>query len=146
METIIRALAVYFFLLLLFRVSGKRTLSQITTFDLILLLIMSEAVQQAMTSQDFSITNAILLTSTLVAAEAALTVIQRHSKTIDRIVDGTPLVIVEDGKPILHVMKKERIDTSEVMQAARELHGLERMDQIKIAVLERHGGITIIPN
>jgi uncharacterized membrane protein YcaP (DUF421 family) len=145
MDSVLRALAIYVFLLVIFRVAGKRTMAQITVFDFVLLLIISEATQQAMIGQDFSITNAVLVITTLVGAERGLTWVQRRFKTVDRLLDGLPLVLVEDGKPFDDRLKAERIDIEEILAAARETQGLARLDQIKYAVLEQTGGISIIP-
>jgi uncharacterized membrane protein YcaP (DUF421 family) len=145
MDSVLRALAIYVFLLVIFRVAGKRTMAQITVFDFVLLLIISEATQQAMIGQDFSITNAVLVITTLVGAERGLTWVQRRFKTVDRLLDGLPLVLVEDGKPFDDRLKAERIDVEEILAAARETQGLARLDQIKYAVLEQTGGISIIP-
>jgi len=145
MDSVLRALAVYIFLLVIFRVAGKRTMAQVTVFDFVLLLIISEATQQAMIGQDFSITNAVLVISTLIGAERGLTWIQRRFKTVDRLLDGLPLVLVQDGKPFEDRLKQERIDVSEILAAARQTQGLARMDQIKYAVLEQTGGISIVP-
>ncbi|MFM8321657.1 MAG: DUF421 domain-containing protein [Chloroflexota bacterium] len=145
MFIILRGLAVFFFLLVVFRISGKRTLAQITTFDLVLLLIISEVVQQAMLGDDFSMTNGILLVLTLVGADIGLSLVKQHSRPIERWVEGLPVVIVEDGRPIKERMDLARVDEDDILSRARELQGLERMDQIKYAVLERSGGITIIP-
>jgi uncharacterized membrane protein YcaP (DUF421 family) len=145
MDSVLRALAVYVFLLVIFRVAGKRTMAQVTVFDFVLLLIISEATQQAMIGQDFSITNAILVITTLIGAERGLTWIQRRFQTVDRLLDGLPLVLVQDGKPFEDRLKQERIDISEILAAARQTQGLARMDQIKYAVLEQTGGISIVP-
>ena len=145
MDSVLRALAVYIFLLVIFRVAGKRTMAQVTVFDFVLLLIISEATQQAMIGQDFSITNAVLVISTLIGAERGLTWIQRRFQTVDRLLDGLPLVLVQDGKPFEDRLKQERIDVSEILAAARQTQGLARMDQIKYAVLEQTGGISIVP-
>jgi uncharacterized membrane protein YcaP (DUF421 family) len=145
MDSVLRALAVYVFLLVIFRVAGKRTMAQVTVFDFVLLLIISEATQQAMIGQDFSITNAALVITTLIGAERGLTWVQRRFKSVDRLLDGLPLVLVEDGKPFEDRLKQERIDISEILAAARQTQGLARLDQIKYAVLEQTGGISIIP-
>jgi uncharacterized membrane protein YcaP (DUF421 family) len=144
MDTIFRALAIYFFLLLIFRVAGKRALAQITTFDFVLLLIVGEATQQALIGDDFSITTAWLLIATLVGTDIAMSLFKRRFPRLDCWIDGAPLVLVDNGKLLHDRMEKCRVDESDILQAARELQGLERLDQIKYAVLERSGGITII--
>ena len=145
MDAILRGVSIYVFLLVLFRIAGKRSLAQVTTFDFVLLLIVSEATQQAMLGNDYSMTNAFLLITTLVGMDVALTLWKRRSPRLDRLLEGTPLILVEDGKPLKDRMHKSRVDEADVLAAARELQGLERMEQIRYAVLERSGGISIIP-
>ncbi len=144
MGSILRGLAVYFFLLILFRVLGKRSLSQITTFDAVLLLIISEAIQQALIDNDNSMTNAFLIITTLLGLDIGLSLLGRRFRIVDRLVDDVPLVLVEDGRVLKDRMTKSRVDETDILQSARQ-EGLERMDQIKYAVLERSGGISIIP-
>jgi uncharacterized membrane protein YcaP (DUF421 family) len=145
METVIKATAVYLFLLLMFRIAGKRTLAQVTTFDFVLLLIISEAVQQAMIDDDNSITNAFLLVVTLIGLNVLFSEIKLRWKAAEGVLDGAPLLIVENGKAKEDLMRKERVDVDDVLDAAREHHGLERLEQVKFAVLERNGKISIIP-
>ena len=145
MDSVLRAAAIYAILLIIFRISGKRSLAQITTFDFVLLLIIGEATQQALLGNDFSLTNAFVVILTLVGLDIGLSLIKQRSQTLERWVDDVPLVIVEDGRPLKERMDKARIDETDVLTAARELQGLERMDQIKYAVLERSGGVSIIP-
>lgn len=145
MDSVIRGTVVYLFLLAVFRVSGKRTLSQVTTFDFLLLLIIAETTQQAMIDNDHSLTHAALLIVTLVGLDVVLSALKLRSRRLELLVDDAPLVIVQDGKPIEDRMRLCRVDADDVLQAARERHGLERMDQIKYAILERSGGITVVP-
>jgi uncharacterized membrane protein YcaP (DUF421 family) len=145
MDTVFRALGIYFGLLLILRASGKRSLAQITVFDFVLLLILGEATQQALIGDDFSMTTGLLLIVSLVGTDMTLSYLKEKFPPIDRWVDGLPLVIVEDGKPLSDRMTQSRVDEGDVLAAARERQGLERMEQIKYAVLERSGGISIIP-
>ncbi len=145
MESVIRGLIVYFFLLLVFRVAGRRTLSEMTTFDLVLLLIVSETTQAALVAEDHSLMNAALLIITLVGTNISLSMLKLYFPAVEKWLDGRPFVIVENGKCLKDRMNKARVDEGDVMEAAREKHGLEKMDQIKFAILERGGIITIIP-
>ena len=146
MDSVFRAAAVYLILLVILRIAGKRTLAQITVFDFILVLIISEATQQALLGDDFSITAAAVVIATLVLLDIALSVLKQRSERLDEIIDDIPVVIVDNGKLLLDRMNRARIDEQDILVAARELHGLERLDQIKYAVLERSGGISIVPN
>jgi uncharacterized membrane protein YcaP (DUF421 family) len=145
MDTVLRGAAVYFFIWLVFRVAGKRSLAEITTFDFVLLLIISETTQNALTGTDTSLVTAALLILTLVGIDIALSLLKQRSEKLEAILDSRPLLIVADGIPIAGRMEKARIDAADVLAAARKLRGLERLEQIKYAVLECNGGITIIP-
>jgi len=145
MDSVLRAAAIYIALMIIMRLAGKRSLAQITTFDFVLLLIIGEATQQALLGQDFSVTNAMLVIITLVTLDIGLSLLKRRSKRIDKWLDDVPLVIVEDGVALKERMDKVRVDIDDVLSAARHLQGIERLDQIRYAVLERSGGISIIP-
>jgi uncharacterized membrane protein YcaP (DUF421 family) len=145
MDAVWRAAAVYTFLYVVYRVAGKRALSDMNAFDLLVLLIISEATQQAMVSQDNSVTHAFVLITTLVGMDIVLSLIKQRSKKAERVLDSVPLLIVEDGKALRQNMEKERVDEDDVLQAARELHGISRMEEIRYAVLERNGKISVIP-
>jgi uncharacterized membrane protein YcaP (DUF421 family) len=145
MESVIRAALVYLFILLLLRLTGKRTFAQITAFDFVLLLIISEATQQALLGEDASMINGALVVSTLVGLNILMSLLKQRFKPVDRLLDDIPLLIVAEGKPLREVMDKARVDEDDVLDAARETQGLERMDQIRHAILERNGKISIIP-
>jgi uncharacterized membrane protein YcaP (DUF421 family) len=145
MESVIRPALVYLFLMVLLRLTGKRTLAQITTFDFVLLLIVSEGTQQALIGEDNSMINGAIVVSTLIGLNILMSLLKQRSRWIDRLLDGIPLVIVADGKPLKDRMDKARVDEEDVLDAAREIHGLESMDQIRHAILERDGQISIIP-
>ena len=110
-----------------------------------LLLIISEATQQAMIDNDNSMTNALLLVVTLIAMNILFSVLASRWKGFGKLVEDVPLVIVENGKLLEDRMHRERVSEDEVMEAARELQGLERLEQVRYAILERNGHITIIP-
>ncbi|HLU11929.1 MAG TPA: YetF domain-containing protein [Oceanobacillus sp.] len=145
MDAVLRGVIVYAFLLLFFRFIGKRSLSQITTFDFVLLLIIGEATQQALLGDDFSIVNALLVIVTLMIIDIGLSLVKQRSSKVEKLIDGVPTILVENGQPIDEHMQKARIDREDILESARELQGLERMEQIKYAVLERDGKISIIP-
>ena len=145
MESVVRALVIYLILLVLLRLAGKRTLGQITTFDLILILIISETVQQALVQDDRSLTHAVLLVVTLIAIDAGLAALKQRFPRIDRWIEGVPAVLVEDGVFHRERMNRERVDEAEILAAARDKQGLASLDEIRHAVLERSGDISIVP-
>ena len=146
MLSIVRALATFFFLLLIFRITGKRSLADITTFDAVLLLIISEAVQQALIDGDESMTNAFLVITTLIAASVLMQKLGMRSMKVDKMLNGVPLVLVEGGRLLQDRMDRVRVSEDDIMEQGRALYGLERMEQVKYAVLERGGSITIVPS
>ncbi len=145
MEIVLRAAAMYFFLLLIFRLSGKRTLSEADTFDFLMLLIISETTQQAMVQEDKSFTGAAVLILTLVFLTIVLSLAKLRSPALSSALDDEPLVIFCNGQMLKNRCDKLRIDEVDIMEAARESAHLERLEQIKFAVVERNGNISIIP-
>jgi uncharacterized membrane protein YcaP (DUF421 family) len=145
MDLVIRGLAVYLFLLLIFRLSGKRSLRNVTTFDFVLLLIIAETTQQALVGEDHSVTGAFVLIVALVGTDILLSLLKRASPRIDRLLEGQPLVILRDGVPLAARMYVERVDDDDILSAARETRGIDRLDDIERAVLEKNGAISIVP-
>ena len=145
MDPVIRSAAVYVALLVFLRLAGRRTLIQMTSFDFVLLLIIGEATQNALLQNDSSVTNAVLVVLTLISLDIAFSYIKQRVPIVARWIDGVPMIIVWDGRPLTDLMVKARVSEVDVLTAARESQGLERMEQIKYAVLETTGSISIIP-
>lgn len=145
MESILRAAFIYLFLLVVLRFSGRRTLSTLTTFDFVLLLILGESTQQALLGEDYSVTNAAIVILTLVGLDLVFSFIKRSSPVLDRWIDSAPLLLLVDGRPVAEAMRRSRVDEQEILAAARQSQGLERLEQIRYAVLESDGEISIIP-
>jgi uncharacterized membrane protein YcaP (DUF421 family) len=145
MEIVVRAAALYAFVLLLFRAAGKRTLAQTTVFDLVLLFIIGEMAEPAILGGDSSFTGGALAIVTLVALDVSLSLAKQRSPAVNRFVDGVPVAIVRGGRPDREAMDRERVDEEDVLAAARQTRGLARMDEIGEAVLERNGQISVLP-
>ena len=145
MNPILRGAAIYLFLLLVFRIMGKRSLNETTTFDFVLLLIISEVTQQALVGDDYSITGSALLICTLMGLDLVLTLTKKALPAFGKLTEGAPLIIVDHGQPLKKRMDKTKVDEGDILHAARLYRGLEKMEQIKYAVLEKDGTISIIP-
>jgi uncharacterized membrane protein YcaP (DUF421 family) len=145
MDMILRALTMYLLLLVVFRIAGRRTLSEMTAFDFVLLLVIGEATQQALLGDDFSITTAVVVIVTLIGLDVGLSYVRAMSPRLAALLDGRPMILVENGRPITERLKRARVDEEDILEAARQSRGLERMDQIGYAILEVSGGISIIP-
>ncbi|MEX0782509.1 MAG: YetF domain-containing protein [Dehalococcoidia bacterium] len=145
MDSVLRALTIYLILMVVFRLSGKRALADVTTFDFILLLIISEATQNALLGNDFSITNAAIVILTLVTVDIALSLVTARSGRVEKLLSDVPTIVVEDGKPIVDRMARLRVSVDDVLERGRTTQGIERLEQIKYAVVERSGAISVIP-
>jgi uncharacterized membrane protein YcaP (DUF421 family) len=145
LESIIRGLAIYVLMLAIIRISGRRTMAQATPFDFVLLLIVAETTQQALLGDDFSITNALILILTLFLVDIGLSYVKRWSPFLAKLIDGRPTFLIRDGIVDRRSLKKTRTDTDDIMVAARSQHGLERLEQVKHAILENDSGISVIP-
>ena len=145
MDSILRAATVYVVLLVIFRIAGKRSLGDITTFDAVLLLIISEAIQQALIDNDTSMTNAFLIVVTLVGLSIAASFLTLRSKRADKVINDVPLLLIEDFELQSERMEKTRVTADDILERAREQWGVERLDQVRWAVLERGGTISVIP-
>lgn len=146
MDAVLRAAAVYLMVLVIFRVAGRRTLSELSTFDFVLLLIIGGATEHALLGDDFSLTNSLVVIVSLVIFDVTLSLLKSKSKRLARMIDGEPMIIVEYGRVLEHRIRKARIDEQDILEAARHAQGLERIDQIRFALLEKDGKISIIPH
>ena len=144
MDSVLRAAAMYVALMVLFKIAGRRSLAELTTFDLVLLMMISEATQQALLGDDFSFTNAILVIVTLIAIDVGLSLLKQRSSGASRLIDGEPTIIVENGKLLRERLRHARLVEADVMEAARSSQGIEKLEEIKFAIIERNGKISII--
>lgn len=145
MDMVLRAIGIYIFLLLAMRISGRRTLAEMTLFDFILVLVLSECSQQAIIGDDISIVGGCIAISTLIFADIAMSYIKQFFPRFGDVMEGQPLLLINDGEVLQDRLAQERVGEEDILEAARRLRGIGRLDQIKYAVLERSGGITIIP-
>ena len=145
MNPVFRALIIYVFLFIVVRLSGKKSLAESSTFDFILLLIISEVTQQALVGEDFSLTASFIAILTLVGIDMLFIIIKSKWKLFEKVAEGAPLVIVNKGVPLWKRMKLAQVEYDDVLEAARLNHGIYSMDKIDYAVLEKDGSISIIP-
>ncbi|MED7669832.1 DUF421 domain-containing protein [Pseudomonas moraviensis subsp. stanleyae] len=144
MDSVLRALAMYLALMVLFKIAGRRSLAELTTFDFVLLMIIGEATQQALLGDDFSLTNAFLVIITLIAVDVGFSLLKQRSSWVSRLIDGEPTIIVENGKLLHRRLRHARLVEADVMEAARSSQGIETIEQIKFAIIERNGKISVI--
>ena len=141
-EFIVRALIVYVFLIALLRVTGRRQVGQLAPFDLVLLLVLSNAVQNSMNGGDNSVLGGVLSATTLVAANWLVSVITFRSKSMQRVIEGRPEVIVHNGHVYRDIMEREKLTQAELDAALRQA-GCGSVSEVHFAVLENNGQISV---
>ena len=143
MDIVLRAIAVFIFLMVLIRVIGRRELSSLQPFDLVLLIILGDAVQQGLTQDDYSLTGAFLAVGTIAVLQVLVSWVSYRFPRTRPVIEGTPIIVIQDGKPIERNLKRERIDVGDVEEAARQ-EGIASLAEVKWAVLETTGRISFI--
>ncbi len=137
------SLAVYYFILAAIRLFGKKELSQLSIFDLVLILLISNSVQNAMVGPDNSLVGGLIAASSLFVANYILTFLIYKNRKIASFLQGNPVLLIHNGKVIENNLRKEQITITEIEQAARE-HGVESLEDVNLAVLEVDGSISIL--
>lgn len=139
-----RTVAVYVFLVLGLRLMGKRQLGQMNLYDLVLVIVLANAVQNSMLGNDVTLVGGLIAAAVLLGMNKVLGLLIMRSPSIESHMVGDPLVIVQDGVPLTVPMRKEGITTDQLMAAMRE-HGMTDMAKVQLAVLEVDGTISIVP-
>jgi uncharacterized membrane protein YcaP (DUF421 family) len=140
MDIVLRAIVLFAFVFLVVRVMGRRELAELEPLDLILLIMLGDAVQQGLTQDDYSVTGAVLAVSTIALLQVAVTFLSWRFKAVRRLTKGDPIVLVEDGKPIEPNLRRERIRIEELADKMRGQQ-IASLDDVAWAVLES-GGVT----
>jgi uncharacterized membrane protein YcaP (DUF421 family) len=141
MEIIVRAVLVFAFLWMVTRVTGRSTLGELSTFQLLLYVVMGDLVQQAVTQQDYSLTSAVLTIGTFMLITLAVSFVNTHWRGGRAVTHGVPVVVIQDGEPKLDRMRSERLSMEDLMSAARQ-QGFRRFSDIELAVMEVNGKIS----
>jgi uncharacterized membrane protein YcaP (DUF421 family) len=142
-DIVLRATVVFFFILVLVRVMGRRELSKMEPFDLIVLIVIGDLVQQGVTQQDYSVTGAVLAVGTIGVLSVFMSWLSFRFARVRPVLDGRPVVLVEKGSPIADNLRRERITVEELSAQAR-LSGIASLENVQWAVLETGGQISFI--
>lgn len=143
MDIALRAIVAYVFIVFMLRVVGRRELSSMTPTDLVLLVIIGDLVQSGVTQSDMSVTGITIAVSTIALLSVGSSYLSFRSRRVERVLEGVPSILVEDGKPIERNLRSERMTLDDLMEEARG-QGIERLDEVKWAVLERGGSLSFI--
>ena len=143
MEIVGRATVAFFFVLLLLRLLRKRTLGEMSPIQMILLVVIGDLIQQGVTQEDYSVTGMILAVSTFGFWVTLLDWVTWRSEGARRVLEGVPLVLIDDGKPVEQTLKVEQIPWPEVLEAARQ-QGIDDISRVRLGVLETSGKFSFI--
>jgi uncharacterized membrane protein YcaP (DUF421 family) len=144
MDIVLRAAVAYVFIVFLMRVVGRRELSSMEPSDLILLVVMGDLIQNGVTQSDYSVTGVVLATSTFGLLAVLTSYLVFRSRRAKSIIEGEPVILVQNGEAIDRNLKGERLTLDDVMEEAR-MQQVDSLDQIKWAVLESSGAISVVP-
>ena len=143
-DVALRTAIVYLFLVIAIRISGKREVGQMSVLELVVILIISDAVQNSMVGENTSIWGGLIAAAVLLLLDFGLRWLLLRSTRVRKVIEGEPKLILRDGKVLANALREEGLATDEVEAAVRQ-HGLERIDQVALAVLETDGSISVIP-
>ena len=144
MDLALRAIFLYAFVNLLMRVTGRRELSTLSAIDLVLLIILGDAIQQGLTQDDYSVTGAVIVVSTIAAMQVGTSYLSFRSRRARRVLEGEPIVIVQDGKLIERNLKRERLTEDEVAEEMRAQQ-IASVEDVEWGILETNGTMSFIP-
>jgi len=143
MDIVVRAVFLYIFVVFVMRVVGRRELSSMTPFDLILLIVVGDALQQGLTQDDYSVTGAVLAIATIATLQVFTSYLSFRSRRARKLLEAQPLVVVEKGKLVDHNLKRERMTQDEVTEEMRQQQ-IGSLDEVEWGILESNGSISFI--
>ena len=145
MDIVLRAIVVFFLLLVVTRAVGRRELNTMEPFDIILLVVIGDLVQQGVTQSDYSLTGAVMVIATIALLTVSMSYLSFRFRRLRPVLEGEPLVLLEDGRPIKRNLRRERITVDELRAAARQQQ-IVSLDRVRLAILETSGRISFIPD
>ena len=143
MDIALRAIALYVFVVFIMRIIGRREISTLTPFDLVLLIVLGDAIQQGLTQDDYSVTGAIVAVSALAVMQVTTSYISYRVKPFRKVLKGEPIILIEDGKLLSQNMRRERVTADDVAEEMRTQQ-IATFDQVQRAILESNGTISFI--
>ena len=140
---VLRATAIYVLVMVLVRVSGKRAVGQFTPFDLVLLILIGNAVQNGINGGDDSLTGAAIMATTLIALNYGIAFVTSRNRKVEKFVEGVPVVLARNGKLFDHVLRRELVSREDFREALR-MNGVEDVSEVELALLETNGSISVV--
>jgi len=144
-ELIVRSVVIYAVFFVGLRIFGKRELGQFTTFDLVLVLLVANALQPAITGPDSSVTGGVIIIIILLVINRGVALLRSYWPWFDQLIEPAPTIVLQDGKLLKKAMQKEGLSDNDVEMAIRE-HGVSKIEDVKLACLEEDGSISVVTN
>jgi uncharacterized membrane protein YcaP (DUF421 family) len=144
MDLVFRTVAIFAFILFVTRVTGRRELNSLEPYDIIVLVVLGDLVQQGVTQSDNSVTGAVIVISTIMVLSVFTGWLGFRFRPARRVLEGEPLIVVDNGQPVMRNLRRERITVEEIETEAR-IKQIESLDDVRWAVLETDGQISFIP-
>jgi uncharacterized membrane protein YcaP (DUF421 family) len=144
MDLVIRATVVFFFILMVTRIVGRRQLSDLEPFDFILLVVLGDLVQQGITQSDESVTGTLIVISTIALLSVFISWVSFRARPARLLTEGEPIVLLQDGRPIERNLRRERITVDDIREEARQAQ-IDSLQKVQWAILENDGKISCIP-
>jgi uncharacterized membrane protein YcaP (DUF421 family) len=143
MDIVLRSIVLYAFIVFVMRVIGRRELSSMTPFDLVLLIVLGDAIQQGLTQDDYSVTGAVLAVATIATLQIFTSYLSFRSKRARTVLEGAPLVLIDHGEIVQQNLKRERMTEDEVAEEMRQQQ-IASLDDVEWAIIEVNGAISFI--
>ena len=140
---VLRAVVIYVMVMLLVRMSGKHTIGQFTTFDLVLVILIGNAVQNGINGGDNSLTGAAIMATTLIALNYGVAFVTSRNRKVEKFVEGVPVVLARNGKLFDGVLRRELVSREDFREALR-MNGVEDVSEVELALLETNGSISVV--
>ena len=140
---VLRACAIYALVMVLVRVSGKRAVGQFTPFDLVLLILIGNAVQNGINGGDNSLTGAAIMATTLIALKYAVAYVTSRNRKVEKFVEGVPVLLARDGQLFEAVLRRELVSREDFREALR-MNGVDDVAEVELALLETNGSISVV--
>ena len=143
MDIVVRGVVLYVFVVFLLRVIGQRELSSLSAIDLVLLIVLGDAIQQGLTQDDYSVTGALIAVSTIALMQLGSSYLSFRSSRMRTVLEGDPMVVVQDGKPVARNLRRLRMTTDELAEEARG-QGIASLNEVRWAIAEASGTVSFI--
>jgi uncharacterized membrane protein YcaP (DUF421 family) len=143
MDIVVRAVVLYLFMLFVMRVIGRRELSSLSAVDLVLLIVLGDAIQQGLTQDDYSVTGAVIAISTIAALQVLVSYVSFRSRRVRKVLEGHPIVVIQDGKLLEQNLRRQRMTPDELAEEMR-IQQIANFEEVQWGILESNGSVSFV--